>query len=152
MNSIEPLALRLQNASVALDPANGRATALSRPSSSTHVTGADHCVFDTGPVGPLLNDGAFSPQCPSYDSQANDPSVGTSSPGSMMSSGSTRSTRALVLSQPKPVAPLLPNQRDDEKNEACEPSAAKTTGRTPSSTSLSSFSPTVAYSEPSCWA
>ena len=65
MKSIEPFVLRSQNASVALEPANGRATALSRPSSSTHVTGADHCDFDTGPVGPLLNAGASSPQCPS---------------------------------------------------------------------------------------
>ena len=70
----------------------------------------------------------------------------------MMSSGSTRSSWALVSSQPNPVAPLLPNHRDDEKNDACEPWAANTTGRTPSSTTLSSFSPTVAYSEPSCWA
>ncbi len=62
LNSSEPVADRSQNASVARDVANGRAAALSRPSSSTHVTGDDHCVLVTGPVGPLSNDGAFSPQ------------------------------------------------------------------------------------------
>ena len=118
---------------VAGDEANGIRTACSRPRSSTHVAGSDHCCFMYGPVGPSANAGCCSPQWPWYDSHANGPSVGGSSPsGSTISSGSMTSTGPVVSSQPKPVAALLPNHSPDSKYEACEPSAEKTIGCVPS--------------------
>ena len=48
----------------------GQRHRLLRPSSTCQVTGVAHCVFVTGPVGPLLNDGACWPQWPVNDSHA----------------------------------------------------------------------------------
>ena len=64
MKSSDPPAVRLQNPRSAGPGAGGRDTADVRPSSSCQVIGLAHWVLVTGPVGPLLNDGAFSPQRP----------------------------------------------------------------------------------------
>src|SRR6185295_3889154 len=111
---------------------------------------SSHRSLVAGPVGPSSKNGSFSPQCPAYDNQANSPSFGASR-GNATTSGRSRSIGLRVSSHPKPVAPLLPNHRVDEKYEAWEPCAAYTTGCVPSA-SLIFSSPASAYSAPSCCA
>ena len=89
MNSSEPAAVRCRNHPLLRHPPVVLRPRDARPSSCCQLTGVVHCVFVFGPVGPLLNDGAFSPHRPVKSSQANSPDAGGGVSGSNTTTGST---------------------------------------------------------------
>ena len=148
MNSSDPSRVRSQKESTAGPPTTGRATAPSRPSSSCQVTGCAHWVFVFGPVGPLLNEGAFSPQRPVKSSHANSP-LGVLGQHDDVGPDLDALRRGCCRSRTRRRRSSRTTATACSTRRAIPGPGTRRHGRRPAA---ASGRPTAAVSEPSCWA